>query len=359
VNWTDDRIATSVSLLYRDRDGKIDGIGDYCERLEVALQAAGVDARTVAWRSHGIPVVEGSVILQYNPFSFGRWGFAPRLLIDMMSLRLRRPAVLRAVMVHEAFVPIDSAKSLVMGAWQRLQLRALLSVADVVMVSTSSWVRLLPAGTRPVVIPAGSNLPDRRGQRDSRRRSLAAGDGALVLASFGTDHPSRLLSFVVAAANAVVSRHDEVKLLCLGAGTRPLDGLDPRVELHRPGRQSDEELAASLSAADVYLAAFSDGVSTRRTTFVAALQHALPVVGTDGWRTEAELRRETLGIRWVPAGDPESFVDAVLALAGDAELRRRYGASARALYDREFSWEFIARRVVTALATPSFSSGPR
>jgi glycosyltransferase involved in cell wall biosynthesis len=348
---------TSISLVYRDREGMIDGIGDYCERLESALRAAGIDARTLAWRSRGVDADTGAVILQYNPFSFGRWGFAPRLAFDMIALRRQRPDIRQAVMVHEPFVRIESAKSLVMGTWQRLQLRAVLSAADVVMVSTSSWIPLLPARSRPVTAPVGSNLPDRREWRQTRRQALGADGGALVLATFGTDHPSRLMDHVVAATNAVAARHQRVTLLCLGVGTPALEGLDRAVAVHRPGRQQSDELATELSAADVYLAPFADGLTTRRTTLMAALQHALPVVGIDGPRTEAELRSEEAAIRWTPAGEPRRFADAALELADDAALRQRSGVAARELYERRFSWEVVAGIVVDALSSPRGAGG--
>ncbi len=253
-------------------------------------------------------------------------------------------------MVHEAFVPIESVKSLMMGTWQRLQLRAVLRAADVIMVTTSSWIRLLPSDCRPVAIPVGSSLPDGRDRRQFSRDALGADSETLVLATFGQDHPSRLLDYVVAATNAVAAQGQMVTLLCLGSGKRALDGLDPRVELRRPGRQSDDELATELSAADIYLGAFSDGLSTRRTTLMAALQHALPVVGTDGSRTEPELRREHAAIDWTPAGDRQRFADVVVQLANDAALRQRRGAAARALYERSFSWDLIAKSVLAALS---------
>jgi len=339
----------SVSLLYRDRAGRIDGIGDYCDRLESELRAEGVDAKTIAWRGRGIEVSEGAVIVQYNPFSFGRRGFAPRLPIDMMLLRRRRPHVLRAVMVHEAFVPIDSFKTLIMGLWQRLQLRALLLTVNVVMVTTSSWIRLLPSGRKATAIPVGSNLPDRRDCREQSRRALGVDDATLVLASFGSDHPSFLLDFVVAAANGVAEQHGAVKLLCLGAGTRPMEGLEPRVELYRPGRQTHDGLAMDLSAADIFLSPLSDGLSTRRTTLMAALQHGLPVVGTEGSRTEPELRGESGAIEWTSAKDADEFAAVVARLARDASELRSRGMEARALYERSFTWERIAHRILAAL----------
>jgi glycosyltransferase involved in cell wall biosynthesis len=159
------------------------------------------------------------------------------------------------------------------------------------------------------------------------------------------------MDYVVAAANATAACHQHVILLCLGAGPVVLDGLDPLVTLRRPGRQSGDELATELGAADIYLAAFDDGLSTRRTTFMAALQHGLPVVGTYGVLTEPELRREETAIHWTPTGDPKPFADACLDLASDAALRQRCGADARALYDRRFSWELIGDIVLRALST--------
>jgi glycosyltransferase involved in cell wall biosynthesis len=349
-----DRRPGGISLLYR-ADGEVDAIAAYCRRLESTLARIGTPTRMVTWRPGSIDTIPpGDVVVQYNPFAFGRWGFAPRLALDLVALRRRRPNARQAVMVHEPYVWINSPKSFVMGTWQRLQLRAVLDAADAVMVATSSWIPLLPDRTGAVTVPVGSNLPDRRAGRDDRRRALGADDGTLVLASFGTGHPSRLLDHVVAAANAVAARHRHVTLVCLGTATQPLEGLDPGVAVHRPGRQSEDELAHELSAADIFLSAFVDGLTTRRGSMMAALQHALPVVGTAGALTEPELRSEDEAIRWAPVGDRAAFATAALELAGDGAARARRGAAARALYERRFSWERIAESVVETLsAAPS------
>lgn len=347
-----------VALLYR-ASTSTDAIAAYCARLESALEETGVAARMLAWNGAGIDVPAGHLIVQYNPFSFGRWGFAPRLVADLASLRRRRTDVRVAVMVHEPFVPVVSAKTLVLGAWQRLQLRTILSLADTVLVSTSSWNRLLPARRQGITAPAGSNLPDRRDMRISQRRALGAEPETIVLATFGTGHPARLIGPVVAAANAIAADDRRVILLVLGTGGQELDDLDPAVVVRRPGRQSPDELAAELSGADIYLAAFVDGLSTRRTTLMAALQHALPVVGSDGPLSEPELRREVGGITWTATGDTSAFAGAAVALAGRSDHRLQRGVAARELYDRRFSWPRIADVVIDALSSPSRGGGSR
>jgi glycosyltransferase involved in cell wall biosynthesis len=343
------RRPASISLLYRP-SGEVDAIAAYCRRLESTLTESGLTAQTVPWQPGSIDVPAGDVILQYNPFAFGRRGFAPRLALDLIALRRRRPHVRQAVMVHEAYVGINSAKSLLIGTWQRLQLRAVLGAADAVMVTTSSWIPLLPGHKRAVAVPVGSNLPDRRAGRGERRRALGADATTLVLATFGTSHPSRLTDHVVSAANAVATEHGHVTLLCLGIGTQAFRGLDPAVLVHRPGCQTEDELARELSAADIFLAPFFDGLTTRRGTMMAALQHALPVVGTAGILTEPELRREDDAIRWTAAGDREGFARAALELAADGTARARRGAAARALYERRFSWQRVAATIVETLA---------
>ena len=48
----------------------------------------------------------------------------------------------------------------------------------------------------------------------------------------------------------------------------------------------------------------------------------------------------------VPVDDPASLADAMAKLAGDPDMRRRFGANARALVERKFSAEAIGRETV-------------
>jgi glycosyltransferase involved in cell wall biosynthesis len=48
----------------------------------------------------------------------------------------------------------------------------------------------------------------------------------------------------------------------------------------------------------------------------------------------------------VPVDDAEALAAAMAKLAGDAELRRRFGANARALVESKFSAAAIGRQIV-------------
>jgi glycosyltransferase involved in cell wall biosynthesis len=115
-----------------------------------------------------------------------------------------------------------------------------------------------------------------------------------------------------------------------------------------------DEVSRRLRAMDLYLTPFVDGVSTRRGSMMAGLQHGLPIVGTAGELTDNLLRAESdRSLLLADVDDEAGFVERVVRLSGDAELRQRTGRAARALFEREFTWERIAKRLTDVLASAS------
>jgi glycosyltransferase involved in cell wall biosynthesis len=230
----------------------------------------------------------------------------------------------------------------------------LLAMSDVVLVSMERWLEQLGGrvARRARRIAIASNLPDRRGERDAARRRLGADDDAVVLVSFGTDHPSRQPARIAALANAASAAGLDVLVVNLGAGAPALPGLGDDVPIVTPGPLARDELAAHMAAGDLYLAPFVDGVSSRRTTMAAALQHALPVLGTRGVSTDAFLAGREPALTLVEVDDADGFVAAGLRLLGNRELRERGRTAARELYERELDWAAARERwrdVVAAL----------
>ena len=343
-----------------------DGIRDYTLRLlselethegwdvNLALRAlgGGWEDPPGAAPTRAMPVSvrrADAVLLQYNPFSFGRRGFAPRLLVELARLRLTRRRPLVAVVVHETFVDMKNWRWALMGAWQRLQLRAVRALTDVQLCATEAWVGRVARGGRGAGVhhvPVGSNFPDRREHREEERGRLGVDGDTFVLACFGLLDPGRMGTLVRQSADAVAGSGRTVLVLNLGSGSVNDEVTGP-VRVHTPGFLDDESVARMLSAVDVFLAPYEDGVSTRRTTVMAALQHELAVVGTDGPFTDGLLRDAVHALRLVP---PERFGDAVAALAASPEDRRALGLTGRELYESHFDWPVIADRVLEIVA---------
>jgi glycosyltransferase involved in cell wall biosynthesis len=322
-----------------------DGIADHSRNLAAGLRDLGVPA-TVEWFHPGLDRLDAEhVIVQYNPFSFGRRGFAPALLVALRRIRRHSDV---AVIVHERYVPPGGYRQTAMSLWQHAQLAGVCSLAQRVLVTVgkyrnSPWS---PYMQRAGVLPVGSNLPDMRSSRDEMRRQLRIDDDSLVLATFGQRHPGRRMVLVEEAVRAAQqSAGGNVVLLNLG-GDPPSLALDSGVRLIAPGPLGDRETAATLSAADLYLAPFADGVSTRRTTVMAALQHALPVVGTRGAMTDGALLSDRV-LALSDVDRPGAFGAAAAQLARDRDARNDLGRRGRALYEREYAWPVLAGRLLS------------
>ena len=292
-----------------------------------------------------------TILLQYNPFNFGRWGFAPWLPVKLWRLKRSKSRPKIALMVHEMYYPISDWKSALMGGWQRVQFFAVRVLSDVVFTSVSPWANALQSHRprRPAHhLPVGSNLPDMRHARGAERARLGIGEDAIVLAAFGTGHPSRMLDYVAEAADSVASQGHQTVLLNLGFNT-PDVSVDRAVRVLAPGHLEDEAISRHLAAADVYLAPFTDGVSTRRTTLMAALQHGLAIVGTDGHNTDEMLRGSASAMRLTPVADREAFWRSVCELASDPDARAELGERARVLYQEQFDWSVVCDRLLAEL----------
>jgi len=141
-----------------------------------------------------------------------------------------------------------------------------------------------------------------------------------------------------------------VVLLHLGPQSARVGALFRSVPVISDGFLPAEEVSLRLSACDVFLAPFVDGVSTRRTTLMAALQHGIPTVGTAGFATDRVLLdAEGDGLLLTPTGDAAAFGGAVARLSRESALARRLSRGGSALFAREFSWPVIARRLLDGL----------
>ncbi len=152
------------------------------------------------------------LLLQYNPFSYGRRGLNLSLPRVVRASSGTSPGTRFALFAHEQFVPVHDWKHAVMTTWQRWQFRQLGRAADVIFSSIDVWAagnrRRFP-GTPVVHMPVGSNLPRVAIGRAEARARLGLTDGDAVLGVFGRTHNSRLmapLGHAIAAARAAGHR---------------------------------------------------------------------------------------------------------------------------------------------------------
>ena len=145
------------------------------------------------------------------------------------------------------------------------------------------------------------------------------------------------LVFIGGQTGASDPRNNEAFLRGLRAQIDAL-GLGDRV--HWTGFLSPARVSAHLSAADLMVMPYRDGVSLRRGTLMAVLAHGRPLVTTAPAAPTAELRHGE-NVWLVAPDDAPALAEAVTVLAADPTRRGQLGRGAREVAGL-FDWGRIA-----------------
>ena len=354
--------ATSVAVCYRSKlheattGDKHDAVKSHADILIATLGSLGANSSYEEisprdFRRSSMAKVDW-VVLEYSPYSFARWGFAPYLLIRFRRRRARTYRL--ALFVHEAF---DSSggqppRKRIITMWQRYQLRKLVGCADVIFVSNDGYrgvVEDLVPGCQAIHVPTFATVGTGGVAKQEARARLGLADGALVVSMFGGGRPDRGLEHIGRAVQAIRQIDSKAILLNLGEGA-PLQitGLS-NADVRRPGALSEEELSLWLASSDLFLAPFRDGAFSGRSTIAAALSHGLPVLGTRGRMTDALLIEHPEALCLVDADNVAGFALEATLLVQDDERRVRLAEAGLAFYEAELSPDKAARTVALSL----------
>ncbi len=280
--------------------------------------------------------------LNWLPWYLRRWKRKPKIVTTFHDLR----------------IPYLFPKA---GALRWRSVLALAKYSNAVICTNAEDAAVLrdfPWGVPIHQIPLGNNVPvnppadyDRR----AWRAKLGFGDDAFVLAYFGFLNQSKGGEDLIAVLDALVQRGVNARLLMIGGD---VGDSDPRnVDYARRVKQMIDkrglterivttgyvdlpQVSAHLLAADAALMPYRDGVSFRRTTLVAVLNHGLPVIST---RPAIELPQIIPGKNMLlaPPANIPALTDAALRVVNDVELRQSLGAGATDL-GKTFDWDTIA-----------------
>lgn len=302
------------------------------------------------------------LLVQWVPHGFG---YRSMNLGFCLWLRQRAHAGDRVeIMVHEPYLAFGEGaiRWTAAAAVHRVMTTILARAAARIWIAIPAWERRWRPYTLgknvPFVwlpIPTSLPTPNRDDVRRVRERYGLPG-GAIVghLGSYGGE-TTRMLS---ASIPAILERSTDTVAVLIGKnGRESCDQIarsrrDLAARVQATGALSSEELAQHVSACDVLVQPYPDGISSRRTSAIAGIALGVPVVTTTGHLTES-FWADTESVSLTPAGEARQLASEALRLLTDECARQNLRARGRDLYARQFD----VRHTISALRGTAQSPG--
>ncbi len=251
-------------------------------------------------------------------------------------------------MLHELWIPSHTIKRFLASAIQQSAVKWLVEASVHVGVSTRAWMPLLQKrfakhSSKFGFLSVGSNIGINQQPADAQklRDSLGIQSADKIVLVF-SPHGSGKMPELIENVWEAVGGKKGIHLVVVGQ-VEPMfrDVLMSSVhgkKVHLLGYLADSKVSDWLSSADVLLAPFTDGASTRRGSVLAAISHGLPVVTTRGHLADEESLAEPA----VRFADQESN-EVVIALEKMLEREKNVDDVKRVYDSLEMPWNYWER----------------
>jgi len=289
------------------------------------------------------------IVFPWVPHFYDRRGIVISLPFGLFFLRLVGFRI--HTIVYEMYVPATSLKTATLNVLQKVALTLIVCASYEVSVGIIAWTRWIqkrfPWKKKKIYfIPTGSNIPRTicSYSAESFRKKNGIARTATVLATFISIGSGRGIEFVSQFWREIREIYPETTLVLLGGGNLPATSklvCDPRVLV--TDFLSSEKVSNWLSNSDIYIAHFDDGITCRRGSLMAALEHSLPVVSNRGFQWDKEVFENSP----VTLADlnPESFIEAIRPLIINADFRKKQGELTRKFFESNFSWSVLTAQL--------------
>jgi len=332
-------------------------------REPIPLDFGYLHPRIGRWRWPSISAVADLVIrhdielvnLQYQAAAFNMNSAA----ISYLPWRLKG-IVPTVTTFHDLRVPYLFPKA---GRLREAAVRGLARRSAGCIATNSADFRQLIAWSDRLVrdIPIGSNIATYEPNHieiEEARLQLGLREDDVLLGYFGFLNETKGADTLI---DALARLDERFHLVFIGGQTGASDpdnnqaflaGLRAHIEraglasrVHWTGFLSPERVSTYLTAADLMVMPYRDGVSLRRGTLMAVLAHGRPLITTVPAEISPEFRHgENMWL--VPVGDVDALCGAMMTLTADPSLRESLGHEARALA-RSYRWDVIAGQTVS------------
>jgi glycosyltransferase involved in cell wall biosynthesis len=301
------------------------------------------------------------LLVEYVPHAFGSKGMNLPLCVWLLGQR-RSPIVTIFHEVGCGFSLSQPVKYNLQAAVHRAMATIVVRSSRRVIVTIPRWRDLLrPLAARGCsieVFPAFSNfsvVEEPGAIRAVRQRALPK--GGLLIGHFGS-YGANVTPMLDASMARLLENNSTVAILLLGRGGDDFRNVLTKRHPHlcervtATGTLPPDMLSVHLSACDLMLQPYPDGISGRRSSALVGLQHGRAMVSTIGELSEPYWN-DTDALLAVRAGDTEAFSVCAESALRDPELRMTLGAAAARIYKERFSPEPTVMALRSDAAEPA------
>ncbi len=289
------------------------------------------------------------ILVNWVPHLYSKKGTSIGLAVAMLLAKIDGARI--HTIVHEPYVELSRPSFFITGPIQRLALGILTWSSAAVLVTIQPWVKMLKtrfkwAAKKIYWVPVGSNIPITPvtvSEREHYRSELSmfptdVALGVFSLGGAGKDYP---------CLNEAMKEVTKAKIPCywifIGVTDEEFAMRFPKIKNvphYCTGYLPTETVSRWMQSIDLLVAAFDDGVSTRRTSVIAALAHGVPTITTVGHLTD-EAFYETSPLI-LTSLDPVDFAGRVVHAAKNLPSLRERRGEIRDFYKTWFRWKDIA-----------------
>jgi glycosyltransferase involved in cell wall biosynthesis len=346
------------------------GVSDHSSAMVNALRSAGHEV-LVCSRPHETSFARLDaelaaytpelVVVAYTPLAYAphTGGIAPAFTRWSVGLR-RRLGCQVILLAHEASLPLNfrwgrtEIKLTALAVTQIAQFSILAASFDCVLFSNAGtqrvWVRRLPRfADRFQTIRICSNIPYHSSHAPAAELIETGAHVPIpTVLFFGTGHDSVLFDYVEEAFVALTKIEPSTGLVIVGMGPDKLRRLRPSLAdssaVHALGYVPAEQISLWLQVAALVLAPLVEGVSARKGTVMAALQHGQTVVTTRGEHTLEDIPWSEICL--LSPFDRDTFATTAVQAFLDPALRAATGRAARDEYHTHASASVTAAMIL-------------
>ena len=261
---------------------------------------------------------------------------------------------------HDLLFPYLSPKAGPLRDW--IVMRLARTSAGVIATNQEDMLRLqhLPYSR---LIPIGSNiltdLPDDFDKK-KLRESVGAAEEDFIMAHFGFMNRSKGIETLLLAMSKLRDKGFPVRLVMIGGRTGSsdptnaayadeIDALIDKLNLndfiHWTGFVGDEQVTSCFAISDAVVLPFSDGISYRRGSLMAAIQHGCAIVSTQP-KLDIPIFVHGENMLLFPISDVDTLVKQMKSLMADPVQRERLREGALEL-SGHFDWDEITRECLS------------